>query len=117
MINRTAHTFLPGAILSALTLFVISCSSTAPPYLVTAKDYRIYSVADHKEVALSDVTAAMASHDVTFFGEEHDDLVCHAMERTLLEELSKSQGKNVALSLEMFDREAQLVVDEYLHGL
>src|SRR5690242_19477179 len=56
---------------------------------------------------------SLASADVVFVGEQHDHQLGHRLE---LEILTKVHAKNpsVALSLEMFERDVQGVVDEYL---
>jgi uncharacterized iron-regulated protein len=60
------------------------------------------------------VTAASRA-DVVFFGEEHDDPETHRAEAALLERIGR-QRKRVVLSLEMFERDVQPVVDEYISG-
>lgn len=62
---------------------------------------------------------AMALHladsaDVVFFGEQHDDPGTHAMQRALLEAISRR--RTVILSLEMFERDVQPLLDAYLAG-
>ncbi len=92
------------------------------PFFVTAQDklsennYRIYSVKLGKEVALKDIVADAASYDVVFYGEEHNDSVTHYLEHTLLEALYAKYGAQMALSMEMFDRDVQPVMNEYLKG-
>ena len=68
---------------------------------------------------LDAVVAAMADADAVFLGEQHDDPTAHALQRRLLEEAHRRYGSTrpIALSLEMFERDAQLVLDEYLAGL
>lgn len=62
---------------------------------------------------MSDLVAAMENADVLFFGEEHDDSIAHRIQELLYEGLLKRYGE-VILSMEMFERDAQLVMDEYL---
>lgn len=78
--------------------------------------YRIYSVEHAKEVSLNDIVEEMNNHDVLFFGEEHNDSVAHYLEQTILELLYAKFGSDLALSMEMFDRDVQTVMDEYLKG-
>ena len=92
------------------------------PIFATAQDklsennYRVYSVKLGKEVALKDIVADAASYDVVFYGEEHNDSVTHYLEHTLLEALYTKYGAQMTLSMEMFDRDVQPVMDEYLKG-
>lgn len=75
--------------------------------------------------SLEDVVAAMARSDVVFIGETHDDPTGHMLEAELLKRAWEAYGdaaggdaaRTVALSLEFFERDVQLVLDEYLAGL
>lgn len=99
-----------------------------PPGVDTAYvagDYRAFTGAGEPS-SLDDVVAAMGRHDVVFVGETHDDPTAHALEAELLERAHARYGapasadapaRPVALSLEFFERDVQLVVDEYLAGL
>jgi len=53
--------------------------------------------------------------DVVILGEYHDDPASHAMELALLERLAASRTALV-LSMEMFERDVQSVLDNYLAG-
>ena len=90
------------------------------PLLCTAQlseqHYRIYSVRAGKEVTINDIVADMAAHDVLFYGEEHNDSVTHYLEHTILEALYAKYGAQMTLSMEMFDRDVQEVMEEYLMG-
>jgi len=79
------------------------------------KNYRIYSVKLGREVSLADIATDMKNYDVVFYGEEHNDSVTHYAERTLLAALC-DRYSNMALSMEMFDRDVQGVMTEYLNG-
>jgi len=72
-----------------------------------------------KPAALNAILNAMAENDVVFLGEEHDDAVAHAIQAELLRRAveSYSDQRRVTLSLEMFERDVQIVLDEYLRGL
>ncbi len=83
---------------------------------ITEKHYRIYSTRQQKEVTLQDLVADMDRHDVLFYGEEHNDSVTHFLEHTIFELLSGAHPGKTALSMEMFDRDVQPVMNEYLQG-
>ncbi len=58
----------------------------------------------------------LAQHDVVFLGETHVDDTTHRVELAVLEGLlARKQGK-VVLSMEMFERDVQPVLDDYLAG-
>ncbi len=105
--------------LSRFTLFLfgILLGSMETMYAqLTENNYRIYSVEAGREVTLQDIANDMENHDVLFFGEEHNDSVTHYLEMRMLETLAKTYQNEVALSMEMFDRDVQTVMNEYLTG-
>ena len=61
------------------------------------------------------MSAAIAPADVLFVGEQHGDPNTHALERALLEALARRRP-DIALSLEMFERDTQAALDDYLAG-
>lgn len=70
---------------------------------------------------LDDIARAMAAHQVVFIGETHDDPTGHMLELELLRRAHAAyggaDGRPVALSLEFFERDVQLPLDEYLAGV
>lgn len=85
---------------------------------VTDKNFRVFKP-DGKEATLDELFAAMKDVDVVFVGESHDDPVAHYMELAIFRAANERYGKSrpVVLSMEMFERDVQVVVDEYLAGL
>jgi uncharacterized iron-regulated protein len=79
-------------------------------------NYRIYSTKTGKEVTLKTIVSDMDNYDVLLMGEEHNDSVTHFIEQAVLELMHLKFGNELALSLEMFDRDVQPVMDEYLQG-
>jgi uncharacterized iron-regulated protein len=79
-------------------------------------NYRIYSVKQGKEVTLNEIVEDMANADVLFFGEEHNDSVTHFLEQKTYELMYRKFGAKTTLSMEMFDRDVQTVMNEYLQG-
>ncbi len=59
--------------------------------------------------------AAIARADVVFVGEQHDDPNTHRLERALLEGIARRRS-DVVVSLEMFERDVQKRLDDYLAG-
>jgi uncharacterized iron-regulated protein len=66
-------------------------------------------------VSFQDVVARAAMADVVFFGEQHDDPETHFAEFALLEGIGR-QRRSLILSLEMFERDVQPLLDDYLAG-
>jgi len=83
---------------------------------ISEKHFRIYSVKLSKEATLSEIAEDMKNYDVLFFGEEHNDSVAHYLEIKILEMLYQKFTSDITLSMEMFDRDVQMVMNEYLEG-
>jgi uncharacterized iron-regulated protein len=81
---------------------------------LSEKNYHIYSVKLSKEVSLNEIVDAMSNYDVLFFGEEHNDSVTHFLEKSMLELLYAKFQAGLSLSMEMFDRDVQPIMNEYL---
>ncbi len=57
----------------------------------------------------------LAGRDVVFLGEEHDSLPGHQMQLTLVTEMHKLRP-DLVISMEMFERDVQGVLNDYLRG-
>lgn len=93
-----------------------------PPALIEGVDYRIYDRWGNP-TSVRAIVGSSVGDDVLVVGEEHDDAVGHALEaeifETVLDEIGvrEASGRTVILSLEMFERDVQYVLDEYLDDL
>ena len=58
----------------------------------------------------------LAQADVVFLGETHDDETTHPLELAVYEGLLQRKPKQVVLAMEMFERDVQQVLDDYLAG-
>jgi len=83
---------------------------------INESNYKIYSCKLAKEVSLYEMLTDFKTAEVVFFGEEHNDSVAHYLEKTIFEMMVKEYHKNICLSMEMFDRDVQNVMNEYLTG-
>jgi uncharacterized iron-regulated protein len=54
--------------------------------------------------------------DIVFFGEFHDNPICHWLEYEVTKDLTNLNPKGITLGAEMFETDNQLIVDEYLQG-
>jgi uncharacterized iron-regulated protein len=87
-------------------------ADTAPS---TWTPHRVYD-AHHKRFSdFESLAAAVATSDIAFLGEQHDDAGTHRMELALLEAVAR-RNRPVILSLEMFERDVQPALDAYLDG-
>lgn len=109
--------------LAALTALILSaCASAGPPGSARVEPtpsastgYRIVDPEAVKEISHAQMIARLARADVVFFGEQHDDPETHRAEAEFLDAIGRS-GRPVVLSLEMFERDVQGVLDDYLAG-
>ncbi len=99
----------------ALCLFLaFAAAAAAQP---ADEPYRIYTDAGAPS-SVNDLVQAMAASDVVFLGEMHDDATAHALQVVLLAAAMRyDPNRPLVLSLEMFERDVQGVLDEYLAGL
>lgn len=114
-------------------------SPTEPPVPdpVSGVHYRVFT-ASGARASLDDMVDAMATVDVVLVGEEHDDRIGHRLQAELLRRAftryggagpaelpdghpeipgTREDSRPVVLSLEMFERDVQGVVEEYLRGV
>ncbi len=80
--------------------------------------YRIFD-ANGNEKNIGQIVEQAGKADVIFLGENHDDTVAHALQSEIFKTVLESYGKEkkVTLSLEMFERDVQTILDEYLNNL
>ncbi len=99
-----------------LLIITISLSNVLMAQDSISNHYKIYDTRIQQFVNVDKIVADMANADVLFFGEEHDDSVGHYLENKIFQSLYSVYGSKLALSLEMFESDNQLVLDEYLTG-
>ena len=120
--------FLLGALL-LLMLYPAACArppggtprpdgtARPEPEPVTEADYGIYDGRGNPS-SLSAVVDAAADVSVVFLGEEHGNRVGHHLQTELFRQFHERYGteRPVVLAMEMFERDVQLMIDEYLGG-
>src|SRR5690606_12546369 len=84
--------------------------------LADSAQYRIYNTHTKQEISLSELVTEVHNADIVLFGEEHNDSVAHVLQYELLKAMHERYAQ-IALSMEMFVSDDQLVLDEYLAGL
>jgi uncharacterized iron-regulated protein len=82
---------------------------------VLEHELRIFD-AKGRERSLASLLDELAERDVVLLGETHLDDVTHRFEHAVLEGLAKRREGKVVLSMEMFERDVQGVLDRYLAG-
>jgi uncharacterized iron-regulated protein len=76
---------------------------------------RVYDTHHKRFIDFESMLAAATGADVLFLGEQHDDPATHRLEAATLEGLARRRG-NVVLAMEMFERDVQPPLDNYLAG-
>lgn len=79
------------------------------------KPYQLYSPKG-KEKDYGDLLKAAKEADVVFFGEHHDNPICHWLQLRLTKDLYEAKGQNLTIGMEMFERDNQLAINEYFLG-
>ena len=103
---------MKSILLAASFLFCHYCFSQA----TIETHYKIYDTHTKQLTTVDKIAAACADANVIFFGEEHNDSAGHYMEASIFKALYGQYRNKLALSMEMFETDCQLVVDEYLAG-
>jgi uncharacterized iron-regulated protein len=98
-----------------LPILLLAACATTTPAAPEAPSYRL--IADQRagtEVDLDQMLDALAKEDVVFLGETHLDDNTHRFELEVYEGLASR--RQVVLALEMFERDVQGALDDYLAG-
>ena len=73
--------------------------------------------AEGKKVKYSKIIKEIEDADIVFFGELHNNPIAHWLELEITKEMHFLKGDSLILAAEMFERDDQLIIDEYLSGL
>ena len=91
-----------------------NANASAPPK--NERDaWRVFDAQTGKEIKWSDLSKRLADARIIFMGEQHDDPETHRAELTLLQTVAETH-KNLIFALEMFERDQQAPLDNYLAG-
>lgn len=96
--------------LSALVCFLT--------FTMMAQDKMAYRIFDKEgqHVTYADMLKATAKKDIVFFGELHNNPIAHWLQVELTQDLFAQAKGKILLGAEMFERDDQLLLDEYLAG-
>jgi uncharacterized iron-regulated protein len=114
--SNTATRFLLPVI--ALALSTAACAPrgtlvTVSP--VSVPGVRVVDAATGRDSDFRSLAERAGGMDVVFFGENHDDPETHRVEFGLLDALGRT-GRPIVLSLEMFERDVQTLLSDYVAG-
>ncbi len=79
------------------------------------QEYKIIDTKFNKEIILKEMVERLGDYDVIFFGEYHGNKILHSLEIELLK-MFYHNNKNLIISMEMFERDVQPVLDKYLNN-
>lgn len=95
--------------LAALLAFCMTWAQSPKAFVLYDKD--------GKQVEYADMIHQMSQKDVVFLGEIHNCAIAHWMEKLIVKDLHAVHGDSMMLGAEMFERDDQLLLDEYLGGI
>lgn len=87
---------------------LVKATESLPPF-------RIIHTRTGKELTLSQLADELALRDIVYFGELHDNFAGHQVYAQLAKLLAERRTDFV-ISMEMFERDSQGVMNDYLHG-
>ncbi len=98
------------------SLLALTCMSTMA-FAAEAKDNfgAVSYYYDGKEISLNKAADLAKKYDIVFFDEFHDQQSIHDAEFSFFKAMHR-KNPDMILSLEMFERDVQPVMDEYLKG-
>jgi uncharacterized iron-regulated protein len=94
-----------------ITLFFFAFSAFANDFPA----YKIYD-SDGDEVEFEDVIEQSVESDIVFFGELHNNPICHWLQLELTKAVY-AENPNIKLGFEMFESDDQLVINEFFDDL
>jgi uncharacterized iron-regulated protein len=78
--------------------------------------YRVFNAKGHAS-DYGDLLKAAKNADVVFFGESHTNPICHWLELQIAKDLFEEKKGQLIIGAEMFERDNQLLINEYLSGM
>lgn len=96
-------------------LLLLALALVAAPAFAQVPEARTWDAGASAWVETGAMADALARYDVVFVGEQHDDPATHRFEAALLEALGQ-RTRTVIVSLEMFERDVQPLLDEHVIG-
>jgi uncharacterized iron-regulated protein len=104
--------------LAFLLTLLMTISMAGQTVTITEANYRIFDGRGNP-ATLEKIVDELKNVDVIFLGELHDDATAHFLQAEIFRRAFEkyNRDRQIALSLEMFERDVQIVVDEYLNNL
>lgn len=85
---------------------------------INAQNFKAYQFYDKKgkEINTDKIVKELADYDVVFFGENHNSSVNHWLQLKITEALFEKKNGQLILGAEMFERDNQSQLNQYLSG-
>jgi uncharacterized iron-regulated protein len=99
---------------SAISLIIIAFISLS--FKADKPAYRLYNQ-EGKKTSYKKMMKDLMTADIIFIGELHNDPIAHWLEFEISNDIIFQMGDSVVLGAEMFERDNQLQIDEYLGHL
>ena len=96
-------------------LYIILLITIVTGFKTDKPAYRLFN-SEGKNSNYEKVLKEASSADVVFFGELHNNPICHWLQYELSLDLYKKKNGNIILGAEMFEADNQLILNEYLSG-
>ncbi len=102
----------------AASFFILLTMIISGAAQITDANYRVYD-AKGNTATLEQIIKVAGKSDVVSLGENHDDATAHFLQAEIFKRIFENYGKQktIALSMEMFERDVQTVLDEYLKDI
>lgn len=81
-----------------------------------AQAYQIIHTKTNTSISFEEMAEQLSTADIVIFGEEHNDSIAHAIQLELYKRMDYFHKGHVVLTLEMFERDVQGIMHEYLAG-
>jgi uncharacterized iron-regulated protein len=78
--------------------------------------WRVVDTRTNRTLRWRDLVGRLSTHHAVFVGEFHDDPQTHLAELLLLQGIHGKVGSRLTLAMEMFERDQQAPLDDYLAG-
>ncbi|MDI6700662.1 MAG: ChaN family lipoprotein [bacterium] len=96
-----------------IIFLIIFSSCTKNVNINVMKDIKIVETSSLKEIKFTEFIEKISTYDIVLFGERHDDSLTHQLELITFKEFV-NKNERTALSLEMFERDVQSLLDSFL---
>jgi len=123
IIKKIITSFLLTISIFGLTLSTTSCGTKLTKTEAEIREnstraFALYDTKTGKEISFEDISKIESRKNTSlfFFGEFHDDKLIHQLKNNFLTLLMTENNNKVAVSMEMFERDVQPIMDSYLSG-